>query len=326
MAKYFFFLALWSVSAFAQSNAAALTNETIIRLIASGVPAETVINTIRSASSVSFGFLPGDLELLQRYRVPDDVVKAMSARSYGKPIPQTSAPAAQGSSPPSARADAVAPTPDSLSNDSLVKLAKAGMGDDTIIGIVNSQPGRYSLSTESLISLKQAGISDRVVAAMVIRNSKTAPAIAGSSVQQISTVTPQPGLTQVANSTVEQTPNPVQGARIFVTDSNSWEISGGFSAASNRNGGAASGRFAGGARPQTVEIIKTFNERCSGVTVTMDRSQAQFIVLFDHEGGKGYVRKDNKIAVFKSSGDLLFSDSTRSLGNAVKDACEAIFR
>ena len=93
MAKYFVILALLSVSVFGQNTTAALNNETIIRLIASGVPAETIINTIRGASAVSFGFLPGDLQLFQRYNVPDDVVKAMAAKDNGKPIPSFSAPA-----------------------------------------------------------------------------------------------------------------------------------------------------------------------------------------------------------------------------------------
>jgi hypothetical protein len=48
------------------------------------------------------------------------------------------------------------------------------------------------------------------------------------------------------------------------------------------------------------------------------------VVLLDREGGKGLLRRDNKIAVFDREGDLLHSGSTRSLGNAVKDACEAI--
>ena len=135
-----------------------------------------------------------------------------------------------------------------------------------------------------------------------------------------------PLITPIVNSAPEQTSNSTQSARLFVTDSNSWEMSGGFAVAGNRNGGGGSGGFAGGARPQTVEVIKTFGERCPNATITMYRAQAQFIVLFDHEGGKGYARKDNKIAVFKAGGDLLFSHSTRSLGNAVKDVCEAIFR
>ena len=110
--------------------------------------------------------------------------------------------------------------------------------------------------------------------------------------------------------------------RVFVTDSTSWEMSGGFGA----SGGTAAGSFKGGARPQTAEIMKTFGERCPEVTVTNNRERADYVVLLDHEGGKGYARKDNKVAVFKKDGDMLYSGSTRALGNAVKDACSAILK
>ena len=109
-------------------------------------------------------------------------------------------------------------------------------------------------------------------------------------------------------------------ARVFITDSNSWSVSGGFGGSSGGFGGGVSG----GARPQTVEIIKTFGEKCPSVTVTMKQDMADFVVLLDHEGGKGWARKDNKVAVFNRAGDAILSKSTRSLGNSVKDACEAI--
>jgi len=108
--------------------------------------------------------------------------------------------------------------------------------------------------------------------------------------------------------------------RVYITDSNSWELAGAF----GTSGGSGGGGFAGGARPQTAEIIKTFGQRCPEVTVTFDKSKARFIVLLDHEGGKGTIRKDNKIAVFKSGGDVVYSGSTRSIGNAVRDACDAM--
>ncbi len=110
--------------------------------------------------------------------------------------------------------------------------------------------------------------------------------------------------------------------RIFITDSNSWQVSGGFGA----NVETSFGSHSGGARPQTVELIKTFGERCHTVTVTIDRNKADYVILFDREGGKGYAHKRDKIAVFKKDGDILYSGSTRSLGNAVKDACSAIER
>lgn len=109
-------------------------------------------------------------------------------------------------------------------------------------------------------------------------------------------------------------------ARVFITDSKSWEIAGGGGGSSAGFGGATRG----GARPQTAEIIKTFGERCPGVIVNNKQEKADYVVLLDHEGGKGLILHDNKVAVFNKDGDSIVSHSTRSLGNAVKDACEAI--
>lgn len=76
--------------------------------------------------------------------------------------------------------------------------------------------------------------------------------------------------------------------------------------------------------PQTVEIIKTFGERCPDVTVTNQPGKANYVVTLDHEGGKGWLRHRNKVALFNRNGDVLFSHSTLTLGDSVKDTCEAI--
>ncbi|MBX9602105.1 MAG: hypothetical protein K2X35_13930 [Bryobacteraceae bacterium] len=118
--------------------------------------------------------------------------------------------------------------------------------------------------------------------------------------------------------------SPGERVRVFVEDSRSWEITGEIGGGSAGGVGGFGGSTRGGARPQTVEIIKTFGERCPRAIITMDRAKADYMVLFDREGGKALVRRDNKIAVFEKGGDILYSGSTRSLGNAVKDACGAI--
>jgi hypothetical protein len=83
--------------------------------------------------------------------------------------------------------------------------------------------------------------------------------------------------------------------------------------------------MAGGARPQTAEIIKTFGERCPQVIINNIQAKADYVVLLDHEGGKGALRHKNKVAVFaRVSGDSIVSKSTLSLGGSVQDACEAI--
>ncbi len=54
-----------------------------------------------------------------------------------------------------------------LTNDSVVKMVKAGLSEDVIVSMVKTQPAKYTLTPEQLITLKSAGVPDRVVAAMV---------------------------------------------------------------------------------------------------------------------------------------------------------------
>lgn len=126
------------------------------------------------------------------------------------------------------------------------------------------------------------------------------------------------GLLCAASSFAQEKEKP----RVFVTDSQSWQMSGGFGGSRDGAGGAVSG----GARPQTAEIIKTFGERCEEAIVTIKKEKADYIVILEHEGGKSFIRKDNKFAIFNGNGDAIRSGSTRSLGNSVKDACEAMLK
>jgi hypothetical protein len=54
-----------------------------------------------------------------------------------------------------------------MNNESVLKMAKAGLGDDLIIETINTQPGQYVTDADSLVTLKSAGVSDRVITAMV---------------------------------------------------------------------------------------------------------------------------------------------------------------
>ena len=57
-----------------------------------------------------------------------------------------------------------------LTNDTVLKLFKAGIGEDSIVGMVNQQPGVYALSTDDLVALKKAGVTQKIIAAMLVRN------------------------------------------------------------------------------------------------------------------------------------------------------------
>jgi hypothetical protein len=127
------------------------------------------------------------------------------------------------------------------------------------------------------------------------------------------------GFTQTSSPADSSTERP----RVFITDSQSWEME----AAAGGSGGTFAAHSRGGARPQTAEIIKTFGEKCPTVTVNNIREKAAFIVVLDHEGGKGALRHKNKVAVFDTqSGDSIVSKSTLSLGGSVEEACRGIAR
>jgi len=110
--------------------------------------------------------------------------------------------------------------------------------------------------------------------------------------------------------------------RVYIEDSQSWEVKGGVGATDGSLGGSAGG----GARPQTAEIIKTFGERCRNVTINNRKDKADYVVMLQHEGGKELISRDNKVVVFNRDGDSILSHSTRTLGNAVNDACSAIMK
>ena len=56
---------------------------------------------------------------------------------------------------------------EALTNDSVVKLIKAGVSESVIVSMINSQPGNYTVTADAVIRLKSDGVSDKVLAAML---------------------------------------------------------------------------------------------------------------------------------------------------------------
>jgi hypothetical protein len=178
-----------------------------------------------------------------------------------------------------------------LTNDDVLELLDAGLSSDLIVTMIETSRSDFDTDLTTILELKKADVPDAVLQAMV----KSAGA-------------PKPYDPTADNQLL-----------IYVSDSDSWSMTGGFAG----GGSGAVGVSTGGARPQTAEIIKTFRERCD-LEVTMEKEKADYFVILDHEGGKGIIWRDNKVVVFDSTGTSVYSGSTRSLGNAVKDACNEI--
>src|SRR5262249_61608536 len=65
-----------------------------------------------------------------------------------------------------------------LTNDAIVKMVKAGLADDVIVSMINSQAAQFSVTPDAMIALKKDGVSDKVVAAMVTKGAATTAPVA----------------------------------------------------------------------------------------------------------------------------------------------------
>lgn len=70
--------------------------------------------------------------------------------------------------------------PQPLTNAAIVKLVKAGLGEDVILAMVKSQPAKYSVGTDDIIALKKASVPDKVISAMINRTNSVAESDSGT--------------------------------------------------------------------------------------------------------------------------------------------------
>lgn len=70
---------------------------------------------------------------------------------------------------------------DTLTNDSVVKMVKAGLAENLVVSMIQNQPGKFSLTPDDLVKLKQQGLTEKEMAAMISKGSNAAPAAAAGS-------------------------------------------------------------------------------------------------------------------------------------------------
>lgn len=62
-----------------------------------------------------------------------------------------------------------------LTNESIIKMVKAGLGENVVITAIQGQPAKYSTEADDLIALKTAGVSDKIISAMMAKINGGAP-------------------------------------------------------------------------------------------------------------------------------------------------------
>jgi hypothetical protein len=114
--------------------------------------------------------------------------------------------------------------------------------------------------------------------------------------------------------------------RVFVQGKGSENVS------SNGSGGGGSHWAAWGSKStidshdESMEVTKDLQKECPGVTVTINESNADYIVMMNRESkqNRGLLRSNSQIQVANKAGDILGSNATHTVGRASKDACNLI--
>ncbi len=61
----------------------------------------------------------------------------------------------------------IAPAADVLTNDAIITMVKAGLGEEVIVGKIKVSQSQFDLSTRPVLNLKDQGVSDTIIKAMI---------------------------------------------------------------------------------------------------------------------------------------------------------------
>ncbi len=75
-----------------------------------------------------------------------------------------------------------------------------------------------------------------------------------------------------------------------------------------------------------MEVTNDLQKNCPGVTVTINDSYADYIVMMNRESkqNRGLLRSNSQVQVANKLGDVLGSNATHTVGGAAKDVCHLI--
>ena len=187
-----------------------------------------------------------------------------------------------------------------LTNDSVIRMAKAGLSDDLLVSTINASPSKFDVTTDGLIALKRGGVSDKVVSAILLKSFGNAPS---SELHQASD--PHPAIVQSPSALSESDAATSPGA-VLTTRPRSPETPTTTETASSAYGSA---RVPPGARVVIAPMggFETYfaaavREKRVPVTLTLDKASAQYFVISTNTEWEGFVYGSGGTANWSRSG------------------------
>jgi len=126
--------------------------------------------------------------------------------------------------------------------------------------------------------------------------------------------------------TIAVSANAQDKPRVFVQGKGSENVNSNGSGGGGRHWGAWGAKSTIDSHDESMEVTKDLQKTCAGVTVTINQTNADYIVMMNRESkqNRGLLRSNSQIQVANKAGDVLGTNATRTVGNAAKDACNLI--
>lgn len=114
--------------------------------------------------------------------------------------------------------------------------------------------------------------------------------------------------------------------RVFVQGKGSEDVQSSGAGGGGRHWGTWGSRSTIDSHDEGMEVSKDLQKNCSGVTVTLNQTAADYTVMLNRESKKnrGLLRTNSQVEVANRLGDVLGTNATHTVGNAAKDACQLI--
>jgi hypothetical protein len=114
--------------------------------------------------------------------------------------------------------------------------------------------------------------------------------------------------------------------RVFVQGKGSQNVSSDGSGGGGKHWGVWSSKSTVDAHDESMEVTKDLQKNCAGVMMTINQSNADYIVMLNRESkqNRGLLRNNSQVEVANKVGDVIGTNATHTVGNAAKDACNLI--
>ena len=184
-----------------------------------------------------------------------------------------------------------------LTNEDVVQMVKAGFHESVIIKAIEANGCVFDSSLSGLLALKEGGVGDKIIESMLASQIKDKQAVSPTRSDSA------PALVPPAPKGGDQDPTTPDLPTIYVEE------------VSSEGGDKAS-------PDTTLEVIKTLQRE--GMRVVTNKDQADYILQVTRQLGKKSWKKDTKVVLANRAGEVVFANSTRSVGGAMGDVIDFI--